>query len=117
MKPIPERQLPVLGQAVHRRVGGPIVGPVLRVARSASAGRGGRSRTRSSRPCTRSSTATVATFATANSAVQALEGIGLLEEINGGKRNRVFRYSAFLTLFADVPDEAEPTTVEVAEAD
>lgn len=55
------------------------------------------------------------TFPTANNAVQALEALGLLEELTGGRRNRVFRYSSFLDLFADVPEEVAPAAVEVTE--
>jgi Fic family protein len=40
------------------------------------------------------------TFATANKIVDAFQQQGLLDEITGGRRNRVFRYTPYLALFA-----------------
>lgn len=44
-------------------------------------------------------------FATANRVVEALERIGLLVEITGQKRNRVYSYEPYLAMFRD--DETE----------
>jgi len=41
------------------------------------------------------------TFAAANQLVKRLEVLGLLEEITGQARNRRFRYSPYINLFAD----------------
>ena len=43
------------------------------------------------------------TFTAANKIVERLVGIGLLEEITGQARNRRFRYSAYVELFAEHP--------------
>jgi Fic family protein len=40
-------------------------------------------------------------FATANNLVAAFERGGLIEEITGGRRNRIFRYSSYIDLFGD----------------
>jgi Fic family protein len=40
-------------------------------------------------------------FATANSLVKGFEGIGLLTEITGGRRSRVFSYDSYLALLRD----------------
>jgi Fic family protein len=42
-------------------------------------------------------------FQTANNLVGELEGAGLLSEITGGKRGRVFRYDPYLALLQDEP--------------
>ena len=48
------------------------------------------------------------TFATANRVIDSLQGAGIVDEITGGRRNRVFRYTPYLRLFrepdADLPD-------------
>lgn len=41
------------------------------------------------------------TFPTANKVMDALQREGLVDEITGGRRNRVFRYTPYLTLFSD----------------
>jgi len=50
------------------------------------------------------------TFATANRVIDALQGAGMVDEITGGRRNRVFRYTPYLHLFSepdvDAPDPA-----------
>lgn len=47
------------------------------------------------------------TFATANRVVDALQGAGMVDEITGGRRNRVFRYTPYLSLFSE-PESDEP---------
>ena len=42
-------------------------------------------------------------FVTANKLVKQLETLGLVDEVTGGKKNRIFRYSPYLNLF-DPPD-------------
>jgi len=50
------------------------------------------------------------TFAAANQLVKRLEHMGLLEEITGQARNRRFRYTTYVQLFADHETEApEPS--------
>jgi Fic family protein len=45
-------------------------------------------------------------FATANNLVAQLERAGVLTEITGGRRRRVFRYDAYLALLSDGPSGA-----------
>jgi len=45
-------------------------------------------------------------FATANNLALAFQGLGILEETTGGKRNRRFRYSPYLDLFRDEPEDS-----------
>lgn len=45
------------------------------------------------------------TFPTASRLVSAFEDLGILEEITGQKRSRMFRYEPYLALFADTIDE------------
>jgi len=45
-------------------------------------------------------------FAAANQLVKRLEEMGLLEEITGRTRNRLFRYAPYIQLFADHENEA-----------
>jgi hypothetical protein len=40
-------------------------------------------------------------FATANRVVEALCGLGLLEETTGHNRNRVFSYAPYVAMFGD----------------
>lgn len=49
------------------------------------------------------------TFATANRVVDTLQTAGIVEEITGGRRNRVFRYTPYLALFSE-PDGTDQTT-------
>ena len=54
------------------------------------------------------------TFATANRVIEALQAAGVIDEVTGGRRNRVFRYSPYLALFSepvlDAPDAPEQST-------
>ena len=50
-------------------------------------------------------------FATANRVVESLEKLGLLIEITGQKRNRVYSYEPYLQLFQD--DETDAPDIEV----
>jgi len=47
------------------------------------------------------------TFATANRVIDALQDAGMIDEITGGRRNRVFRYTPYLHLFSE-PDADPP---------
>jgi hypothetical protein len=49
-----------------------------------------------------------ADLATANHLVAELESAGLLREVTGGKRRRMFRYEPYLDLWRDRP-APEPT--------
>jgi Fic family protein len=44
-------------------------------------------------------------FAAANSLISELTGLGVLTEMTGGSRNRVFRFGAYIDLFRDVAPE------------
>lgn len=56
-------------------------------------------------------------FATANRLVEQMESLRLLEETTGGRRNRVYRYSPYLALFAEEEHpKAEPMPVQTTEA-
>lgn len=48
---------------------------------------------------------------TANKLVERLEGLALLEEITGRRRNRVYRHSPYLALFAELGDGGGETAV------
>jgi Fic family protein len=48
-------------------------------------------------------------FVTANKLVERLTEAELLDEVTGGRRNRVFRYAPYLRLFADGNDDADST--------
>lgn len=57
-------------------------------------------------------------FATANNQVEQFERLRLLEETTGQQRNRIFRYSSYLSLFDEVvpaPDQDVP--VQTTESD
>jgi hypothetical protein len=56
-------------------------------------------------------------FVTANKLVEQLEGVGLLEEITGRKRDRIFSYSPYVALFRDEPPGADRAEVQETEAD
>jgi Fic family protein len=56
-------------------------------------------------------------FATANNLVHAFERIGLLVEVTGRRRSRVFRYTPYLDLFGDpAPAPPSPAEAEVTAA-
>ena len=56
-------------------------------------------------------------FVTANKLVEQLDGLGILEEITGRRRDRVFSYVPYVTLFRDEPPYAEQGEVQETEAD
>jgi Fic family protein len=47
------------------------------------------------------------TFATANRALEGLQHAGIVAEITGGRRNRIFRYGPYLGLFVDTDASAD----------
>jgi Fic family protein len=53
------------------------------------------------------------TFPTATRLIEGFESAGILRELTGGKRNRTYRYDAYLSLFVDHPaGGGEPARVE-----
>src|SRR5207248_6239566 len=46
-------------------------------------------------------------FVTANKLVEQLEALGVLEEITGRKRGRIFSYTPYIALFRDGPPGAD----------
>ncbi len=57
------------------------------------------------------------TLATAGRLVRAFVGIGLLQEVTGGRRNRVFRYTPYLEHVADrEPGPGEDVPHQTTEA-
>ncbi|MGH2976736.1 MAG: hypothetical protein ACRDLL_18015 [Solirubrobacterales bacterium] len=52
-------------------------------------------------------------FATANGLVKSFEEIGLLTEITGGRRGRVFSYDSYLSLLRDDIPRHNGETVEI----
>jgi Fic family protein len=46
-------------------------------------------------------------FPAANGMIGDLQKVGVLTEITGGRRNRMFRFDPYLDLFADVSDAAD----------
>jgi Fic family protein len=57
------------------------------------------------------------TYPTASRLVSGLEEIGILEEITGRKRSRIYRYEPYVSLFDDPPDSSEESApLEVTEA-
>jgi Fic family protein len=56
-------------------------------------------------------------FVTANKMVEQLEGLGILEEITGRKRGRIFSYTPYVALFRDEPPGADEGEVQETEAD
>ncbi len=49
-------------------------------------------------------------FPAANSMINDLQMVGVLTEITGGRRNRMFRFGLYLDLFADVTEPADGRT-------
>jgi hypothetical protein len=45
------------------------------------------------------------------------EGLGVLEEITGRKRDRIFSYTPYVALFQDDPPSANEGNVQETEAD
>jgi Fic family protein len=56
-------------------------------------------------------------FVTANKLVEQLEGLGVVEEITGRKRDRIFSYTPYVALFQDEPPGAEEGDVQETETD
>lgn len=59
-------------------------------------------------------------YGTANSLVERFQDLGLLEETTGSHRNRRYRYTPYLALFADdepTPDQATPLQTTETEGD
>jgi Fic family protein len=46
-------------------------------------------------------------FPAANGMIAELEKVGVLSEVTGGRRNRMFRFDPYLSLFADVEEIAD----------
>jgi Fic family protein len=55
------------------------------------------------------------TFPAANNVVSRLAKHGIVQEITGQKRNRLFRYEPYIALFAEnpPPEPAPPTAIKV----
>lgn len=51
-------------------------------------------------------------FVTAAKLIEGLAALGIAEEITGARRNRVYRYSPYLALFADKTPTTEPAETE-----
>jgi Fic family protein len=56
-------------------------------------------------------------FVTANKLVEQLERLGVLDEITGRKRDRIFSYTPYVALFRDEPPGAAEGEVQETEAD
>jgi Fic family protein len=56
-------------------------------------------------------------FVTANKLVEQLEGLGVVDEITGRKRDRIFSYTPYVALFRDQPPAADEGEVQETEAD
>jgi Fic family protein len=56
-------------------------------------------------------------FVTANKLVEQLEGLGVVEEITGRKRDRIFSYTPYVALFQDEPPNAEDGEAQETRAD
>jgi Fic family protein len=56
-------------------------------------------------------------FVTANKLVEQLEGLGIVEEITGRRRDRIFSYVPYVALFRDEPPKSEQGDVQETEAD
>lgn len=49
----------------------------------------------------------IASYSTASTLVRQFAALGLLEEITGQQRNRRYRYTDYLALFAEGVDDAD----------
>lgn len=56
-------------------------------------------------------------FVTANKLVEQLESLGILEEITGRRRDRIFSYSPYVGLFRDEPPGREAEEIQETEAE
>ncbi|HEY7198255.1 MAG TPA: helix-turn-helix domain-containing protein, partial [Gaiellaceae bacterium] len=56
-------------------------------------------------------------FVTANKLVEQLTSLGVVEEITGRKRDRIFSYTPYVALFQDEPPTADEGDVQETEAD
>jgi Fic family protein len=57
------------------------------------------------------------TFVTASKLVEQLAGLGIVDEITGRKRDRIFSYTPYVALFRDQPPAADQGEVQETEAD
>ena len=57
------------------------------------------------------------TFPTANRLVARFEELGILREVTGQRRSRLFRYDAYLALFDDHAPASDAAPPEVTDAD
>lgn len=55
-------------------------------------------------------------FVTAAKLIEGLAELGVVEEITGARRNRVYRYSPYLALFADDTSRVEPAETQEADS-
>lgn len=56
-------------------------------------------------------------FVTANKLVEQMESLGILEEITGRRRDRIFSYSPYVALFRDEPPGREAEEVQETETE
>jgi hypothetical protein len=56
-------------------------------------------------------------FVTANKLVEQMESLALLQEITGRRRDRVFSYTPYVSLFQDEPLGGEGGELQETEAD
>ncbi|HEY7206820.1 MAG TPA: Fic family protein [Gaiellaceae bacterium] len=56
-------------------------------------------------------------FVTANKLVEQLQSLGVVEEITGRKRDRIFSYTPYVALFQDEPPGADEGDIQETEAD
>jgi Fic family protein len=56
-------------------------------------------------------------FVTANKLIDQLAGLGIVDEITGRKRDRIFSYTPYVALFRDEPPAADEGELQETEAD